>query len=497
MLRNKIVKVRKYLERNGVKKTFYALIERGIEKRDYHFVPVTPEEADRQSRKVWASNVTFSIIVPAYRTPQEYLTACIESVLSQTYPHFELIIADASPDDSVRNIASRYTDYRVKYMKLESNDGISANTNAGIRVAIGEYIGLLDHDDVLTRDCLYEYATLIEKGKKEDTNYAFIYSDEDKCDESGQNFFDPNIKPDFNPDLLMSNNYICHFLVMRGRLMKELKLREEYDGAQDHDLVLRAYSVTREMSAVKRVEYGHIPKVLYHWRTHRASTAANPESKLYAYESGRRAIEDHLKRTGITGKVIPTDHVGFFRIEYIDSLDYSDDKVKLRKKRILTSTKRGRIAYNTFLNRYDVGAIGGALIKKGRYVGGPMDSTRTCPFDGMNRHFSGYMHRAVLQSDYQALDIRNMLLHDDLAYLFIKYAKDERYMHLFDRQGVLDLEQAVKEGEYDSPYVDVSDYLIFRDGEDYDYLDMSIALGREVNMDGYYNLYEPALNEEL
>ncbi len=493
-----IARVRDYINRNGIKKTFYAIVDKVVEKRDYSFIPATEEELGKQRRRVFSNPVTISIVVPTYETNETYLRACIESVLSQTYSYYELIIADASTSDAVKTVASSYDDYRIKYMHLEKNEGISVNTNAGIRVAIGEYIGLLDHDDVITPNALYEYVTLIENGRKNGVNYAFIYSDEDKCDAECRRFFEPNFKPDFNLDLLLSNNYICHFLVMNARLMKELKLRKEYDGAQDHDLVLRAYAATCEMAAHKRVEYGHIAKVLYHWRCHEASTASNPASKDYAYEAGKRAIEDYLLKKGLSAVVEYTDHKGFFNVVYRDAMNYtSDNGEKLKKKNILTSTVRGRIAYNTFLNRFDIGAIGGTVIKKGRHVGGPMDQTKTCPFDGMNIHLSGYIHRAVLKQTFPTLDIRNMVIRTELAYLLIKYAKDDRYLSLFDRGRILKLEDEVSNGEYDMPFVDVTSYLISLDYEDYEYLDVSLGICREIGMDGYLCLYDPGMNTEI
>ena len=494
-----IARIKDYLNRNGIKNTAYAVADKFVEaKRDYRFVGVSDEELQKQRRRVWPAHITVSIVVPTYETKEEYLRACIESVLNQTYEHFELILADASVSDSVRNIVAGYKDYRIKYMHLEKNAGISVNTNAGIRVAIGDYIGLLDHDDILTPDCLYEYVSLIEKGRREGVNYAFIYCDEDKCDEKCTSFYEPNFKPDFNLDLLLSNNYICHFLVMNARLFKELKLREEYDGAQDYDVVLRAYAATCEMSAVKRVEYGHIQKVLYHWRCHKGSTASNPQSKDYAYEAGRRAVEDYLKRKGISADVLNSAHKGFYNVVYKDGNTYGQgESDRLKRVRMLTSTTRGRIAYYTFEKRYDVGAIGGTLIKKNRHIGGPMDNSRTCPFDGMNIHLSGYIHRAVLKQSFPYLDIRNMIIRNDLAYLFIKYAKDDRFLGLFDRQRVLRLEESVSQGEYTSTYVDISSYLLNKDLEDYEYLDLSLILGREIGMDGYLCLYDPGLNMEI
>ena len=481
-----------YLKKNGIEDTFYASMERITGKQDYSFIPVSDEVLEAQRKKIWPDPVMFSIVVPAYETKETFLRACIDSVLKQTYRNFELIIADASRLAGVRKVCESYSDHRLKYMHLQENKGISINTNAAIRTANGDYVGLLDHDDMLTPDCLYEYATLIEKNSKEKgSGFAFIYCDEDKCDAGGDKFFEPNYKPGFNLDLLLTNNYICHFLVMKTSLIKELALRSDYDGAQDHDLVLRAYAATNETSDEKPLSYGHISRILYHWRCHNESTASNPESKTYAYEAGRRAVADYLKRAGIAADVEHSKHNGFFRIEYRDELVYPKTGDIVKRRDELKSTVRGRTAYNTFLNRYDVGAIGGPLIKDGKIAGGLMDSTKTCIYDGLNVHFSGYMHRASLQQDALYLDIRNMMLVDDLAGLLIKIARDERNLHLFNRELISELESQIEGNTINAPYVDVSAYLAPLNYDEIDYLNAGVDLSREVSFEGYLNLYDP------
>ena len=164
----------------------------------------------------------------------------IDSVLRQTYGNFELILADASKSDDVSQIVNTYSDQRILYKRLNQNTGIAANTNQALMYATGDYAALLDHDDVLTPDALYEMATEIERQKKEDIQLQMLYSDEDKLDEREKKYFDWNQKPEFNLDLILSNNYICHFLVMKRQLMQELGFRSVCDGAQDYDLVLRA-----------------------------------------------------------------------------------------------------------------------------------------------------------------------------------------------------------------------------------------------------------------
>lgn len=486
-----IRKAYSYLKKNGIEDTFYASMERLTDKKEYSYTEPSADTLLKQREKIWDDPVKFSIIVPAYDTKESYIEACIESVLAQTYGCFELIIADASKLPTVRKAAGKYKDHRIKYLQLSENKGISANTNSARRLINGKYVGLLDHDDVITPDCLYECATYIEKTCKDGRECAFLYTDEDKCDAQGKKFFEPNFKPGFNPDLLLTNNYICHFFVIKAELFKELGLRSFFDGAQDHDLVLRSFAATRELSDDREMVYGHIPKVLYHWRCHDDSTSSNPGSKLYAYEAGRRAVSDYLKKSGIAADVMPTKHNGFFRINYRDELIYPKNGPEIARKNELTASVRGAIAYNLFLNRYDIGAIGGPVIRDGKITGGIMDSTKTCIYDGLSVKFSGYMHRAKLQQDALYIDVRNMMILDDLAYLAVKIAKDEKHLHLFNREAISELEHKIEAKSIRSPYVDVSACLAPVNYEDIDYLDAGVDLSREISLEGYLLYYDP------
>lgn len=300
--------------RNGIKNTYYKVKEKNAKNlamKDYDLerraLLPSPEELAAQKKRNFLKDITFSIVVPTYHTPELFLRQMIESVLGQTFCRIELCIADGSSDASVENIVKEYAaaDTRVKYKRLKENKGISENTNEGLKMAIGEYVGLLDHDDLLETHALYEIRMALAKEPQADV----IYTDEDKVSFDLQHYFEPHLKPDFNPDLLRSNNYICHFLVVKRELLESIGgFRKEYDGAQDYDLVLRL--------AEKAKRIVHIPKVLYHWRSHEASTAANPMSKLYAYEAGKRAIEAHLKRCGEPGAVSDTRFYGFYQTNY-------------------------------------------------------------------------------------------------------------------------------------------------------------------------------------
>ena len=436
-----------YLKRNGLKNTWYAVRERLDEKRNapYSFTPITEEEWEVQRRDAEKYETLFSIVVPAYRTAKQYLQELIDSVTNQSYPRWELIIADATEDDSVENCVKEYTsDERIRYVRLKENAGIAENTNQGLAAAKGDYIGLLDHDDVLTENALYEMAAAIEKGKQAGVEVRMLYSDEDKCNSDRTQYYEPNFKEDFNLDLLLSNNYICHFLVMDSALMKELGFRQEYNGAQDYDLVLRA----AERLLEKDEQIAHIPLVLYHWRCHAASTAENPQSKQYAYDAGMRALQDFADRLGWNARAIPLKHLGFY------TLLYKSGPLKDRK---------------------DIGAVGGRLVAGagGKTVGGRMSETGEVYYKGLPMAYSGYLHRASLTQNAEALDIRCIQVKKELHDLFkevtgVSYKKMENY-DLFDASVL---------------------------PEETDYTTLSLKLSKAIRERGYRLLYLPTRIEE-
>lgn len=301
-----------YLKHYGPKEFWVRLTER-LEEQTVDYAKwregdfLTDKERQDQKKRKWKQPVKISVLVPAYRTPESYLRQMIESVQAQTYENWELCIADGSgKEGSLEKIVSQYAakDSRIRYQLLDKNEGISGNTNAAIRMASGEYLAFFDHDDLLAEDALYEAARAIEEQKAE-----LIYTDEDKVRADLSEYFQPHFKPDYNPDLLCANNYICHLVVVKKELADRVGgLRKEFDGAQDHDFLLR---ITEQTDRIV-----HIPKVLYHWRIHKASTADNPASKLYAYQAGQKAISEHLKRLGLEAEVSQTKDFGFYRVSY-------------------------------------------------------------------------------------------------------------------------------------------------------------------------------------
>ena len=257
----------------------------------YELTKPSEEELERQRNTHFDYEPRLSIVIPVYKTPERYLQEMLDSIVNQTYSKWEVCIADGSPrGESRERLIKRYADRdtRFKYVILGENKGISGNTNAAMDMAQGDFLVLADHDDTLTPDALFECI----KAMNEDPLYDVIYSDEDKLDMDGQALFDPHFKPDFNPDLLTSVNYICHLFVVNRNLVEVIGgFRQEFDGAQDYDFIFRCTEQARKVH--------HIPKVLYHWRCHMNSTASNPESKMYAFEAGARAIKAHYDRMGI------------------------------------------------------------------------------------------------------------------------------------------------------------------------------------------------------
>ena len=257
----------------------------------------------KQKHTAFVKKPLISIVIPLYCTPLPYLKELLESVRRQSYENWQLCLADGSPDDKAKEFIEKHysREKRIIYRKLEQNGGISINTNEAIALAKGEYIMLCDHDDTLEPDALYEIVKAVN-----DTDADVIYTDEDKVSMDGRHYFDPNFKPDFNLFRLRENNYICHIFVVKKSLTDEIGLlRSEFDGAQDFDFILRCCEKAKKIT--------HIPKILYHWRCHMDSTAADPSSKAYAYEAGRKAVREHYQRLGIDAKVEMTERPGWYR----------------------------------------------------------------------------------------------------------------------------------------------------------------------------------------
>lgn len=250
-------------------------------------------EAERQKEQRFPRMIKFSILVPLYNTPENFLREMIDSVMAQTYENWELCLADGSDAEHgyVRNIVEEYQKKdgrgRIIYEKLEKNEGISGNTNRCLAMSTGEYIGLFDHDDILHPSVLYEYIKAINE-----KNADYLYCDETTFKSGDINhMLTMHFKPDYAVDNLRANNYICHFSVFDRKLLDGTELfRSRFDGSQDHDMILRL---------TDRAEHVvHVPRLMYYWRSHPGSTASDINAKPYAIESAKGAVADHLKRHG-------------------------------------------------------------------------------------------------------------------------------------------------------------------------------------------------------
>ena len=270
-----------------------------------------PSEKDLARLRIEGENLPYqpviSLVVPVYNTPEKYLSLMVDSVMAQTYEKWELCLADdASTDPYVRPFLDRLArrDARVKVAHLSRNQGISGASNAALALATGEFIGLLDHDDVLAPSALFEVIRALCDAPTTD----LIYSDEDKIDDSGSERWDPFFKPDWSPDLLLSTNYVCHFGVYRRSLVEAIGgFRSEYDGSQDYDLVLRFTERTDRIV--------HVPSVLYSWRTIPGSAARDIAAKPYALDAAPRHRRRAVRR-GVAGRVEPGHSQGQWRVRY-------------------------------------------------------------------------------------------------------------------------------------------------------------------------------------
>ena len=336
-IKSNFKKTKYYLKRYGILNTIKKILKRILRIREN-------KKSNQEQYEIWRNknkydlekqkNTEFSyspkisIVVPMYKTNMKFFEELINSLKNQTYSKWELCLADGSSEKNKEFEKIIENNNKIKYKFLGKNEGISENTNEAIKMATGEYIGFLDHDDTLSENALYEIVNCLNKDKSVD----FIYTDEDKLDQNYM-YFDPYFKPDFSPETLECNNYITHFVVVKKDLIDKIgMLDSKYNGAQDFDFVLRATEKSKKIV--------HIPKVLYHWRVHRESTAFLPDTKPYAFEAGKRAVEAHLNRIGKKANVEESQDVpGAYKINYeivgnpnITIIIPNKDNIKLLKR---------------------------------------------------------------------------------------------------------------------------------------------------------------------
>lgn len=281
----------------------------------------TPELAQQQRETKFDRMVKISILVPLYNTPLNFLDEMIGSVLAQTYQNWELCLADGS-DQSHNEVEARCREYlakekRIVYKRLEKNEGIAGNTNQCFAMATGEYIGLFDHDDVIHPSALYEYVKVINEQGAD-----YIYCDETTFKgDSIDNMITLHFKPDFAPDNLRANNYICHFSVFSRVLLEGTELfRSGFDGSQDHDMILRLTTNAKKVV--------HVPKLMYYWRSHKQSVASDISAKPYAIAAAKGAVADHLTRCGFKNFEIKSTRA-FDTIFEIKYEILSEDKISI------------------------------------------------------------------------------------------------------------------------------------------------------------------------
>ena len=358
-IRSNIEKVKFYIKRYGffstLKKVFkriFKIKENRKTNQEAYQIWIeknTPNEDELEKQKTTKFTYApkISVVVPMYNTDEKFFQDLIESLNNQTYANWELCLADGSPKKN-ENLEKYYEkNKKIKYNFLGKNEGISENTNEAIKMATGDYVGFLDHDDILSEEALFQVVKVINQDLKTD----FIYTDEDKIDENYERF-EPYFKPDYSPETLECNNYITHFVVVKKEIIEKIgKLNSEFNGAQDFDFVLRATKVANKII--------HISKVLYHWRVHKNSTAYIADTKNYAFEAGKKVIEADLKREGKSATVEFGQEVpGIYKIKYevignpkVSILIPNKDNIKLLKKCITSILK-----FTTYEN-YEINII--------------------------------------------------------------------------------------------------------------------------------------------
>lgn len=434
---------------------YYTARERLEAKKSDNYGYEAPDDGTLAKQRFETSAIAgvplITIVMPAFNPPERYFRKAVESVIGQSYVNWRLVIGDASDSDhpAAERIAGSYgDDKRIEYIRLKSNEGISGNTNnilKHIPLSEDEYIGLLDHDDELTPDALYYMATEIVKALSETKTYpVLLYSDEDKIYEdegTGEiSYFDCHVKYDYNYDLLLTNNYICHLMLIRSDILEKMDFRREYDGAQDYDMVLRIAQL-KEKSPSGDMRILHVPRVLYHWRSHPGSTATNSSSKSYAYEAGLRALQEHLDGTYGAGaaKAYHSKHLGFYCVEWTPEESSATDKLKRKRSKPINYE---RYISDIFSNRDDIaGVIGRVIDSNGQMSKCIYNENREALFYGLNKHYSGPFNRFDCTQDVYAADIRYLTMRPELTGFVENIAHSGIIAHR-DEASEAELEQA-------------------------------------------------------
>ena len=384
---------------------------------------ITDEEWKTQRDTVFEQMPLISVVVPTYETPGQFLDELVDSLKRQSYENWELCIADGSQSDDVEKqvLSMQSRDKRIKYERLFGNGGISVNTNAGFQMASGEYTGLLDHDDILAPNALFEVA----KAVNEHPECEVFYSDEDKIDASGKEHSKPHFKLDYNKELLLHYNYICHFLVVKKTLLETVGgLNPEYDGSQDYDLVLRLSEQTEHI--------WHIEKILYHWRVHETSTAGSSLSKDYAYDAGKRALEAYAFRNDIRAEIKEVPGRAYYKWDYkmepapMSEIDWKGIQtgqelmVRIRacreeyifvwnSERVKPLTEKQKEELVLLCMQRKIGVVGVRFSQKGKIISAGIEKKSDGTYggcqEGLPAVYQGYFSRAVIPQNTEAVPL--------------------------------------------------------------------------------------------
>lgn len=368
---------------------------------------LSESELEIQRNTVYEKDTLISICVPLYNTKREYFEQMLSSVMAQTYPYWELCLADGSGKgySYIEAIVKGTGDKRIKYKRLNGNRGIVENSNEACAMAIGEYIALLDHDDVLSADALYYVKQEIDKGAD------YIYSDEASFSKSVNKPDIIHFKPDFSIFNLRGNNYICHLSVFKNVLFKAVKgFRQGYDGSQDHDLILRLCEKAKNIV--------HIPRVLYFWRVHPDSVAMDISAKPYCLTTGIRAVESHLERMKIKAEVTnAVENASVYRVKYYTSVKPAviNDIENIRgvtNEYIIVISPEITVSAESLaemcriLQLEGVGMVGGMVTEKGRIIYATLkteDGRLVSEYENMPAESDGYMKRLKYAQSAEAL----------------------------------------------------------------------------------------------
>lgn len=387
-----------------------------------------PDEAEleRQRAEGFTYEPKVSLVVPAFETDAFFLKELLISVMNQTYQNWELIVADGSSSSKVEDFISEYIvkePERICYKRLEENGGISQNTNAGFLFATGEYIGLIDHDDKLAPNALFEMVKKINECPQKDRDHLLCYSDEDKINADSTMHMQVHFKPDYNEELIRHYNYICHFLVFHESFLERIgNLDGEKNGAQDYDFILRCI-----LDGAKVV---HIPKVLYHWRVHEASTAGAASSKNYAYKAGVHALCNYLEKKEIQAVVTISKDLGIYDVDYGKLEHEKISIVPVLNNDAIKNAPGEYIAYTSphvqsapngwqeilgnMCAQEDVAMVGSKSVKENKVSQCGLiykeDGQVLPAFRGLAKEYRGYFNRARLPQDVSLLSPNAVLI---------------------------------------------------------------------------------------